>query len=184
MIFYDNGANINYIEQDEHNHSGSHSGADPHTWSSPKEVFLIIDNMYEALVDLNPNHRDLYETNLIQLRRKVQETDSILQSYLSQSKQKAFIIYHPALTYLARDYGLKQYSIENEGKEPSPDQLKRLVDITRQENIRTIFIQQEFDRKNAEIIAKETNCRLVVINPLSYHWDEEIIRIAKALADE
>jgi zinc transport system substrate-binding protein len=50
--------------------------------------------------------------------------------------------------------------------------------------VKTIFIQQEFDRKNAEIIATETGCKLTTINPLSYYWSEETIKIAKALSDE
>ena len=85
---------------------------------------------------------------------------------------------------MARDYGLTQYAIETEGKEPSPEQLRQLVDFAQKESIRTVFIQQEFDRKNAEIIARETGCRVAIINPLSYQWSEELIRIAKILSDE
>ena len=53
----------------------------------------------------------------------------------------------------------------------------------KEHHTKVVFIQQEFDRKNAELIAKETGCRLVVINPLDYHWNTEMIHIAKALAD-
>jgi zinc transport system substrate-binding protein len=88
------------------------------------------------------------------------------------------------LTYFAHDYGLTQYPMEIDGKEPTPEQMKKLVDVAGEKGIKTIFIQQEFDRKNAEIMARETGCRLVVINPLSYHWSEEMIRIAKSLCDE
>jgi len=88
------------------------------------------------------------------------------------------------LTYFARDYGLTQYSIETDGKEPSPEQLKILIETAKKEGIKTVFIQQEFDKRNAELIAKETGCRLVVINPLSYEWGEEILRIAQALSNE
>ena len=85
---------------------------------------------------------------------------------------------------MARDYGLTQYCIETDGKEPSPEQLKTLIETAKAEGIKTVFIQQEFDKKNAELITKETGCRLIIINPLSYNWGEEILRIAKALSDE
>ena len=70
-----------------------------------------------------------------------------------------------------------------DGKEPSPAQLKQLVMTARENHAKVVFIQQEFDQKNAELIAKETGCRLVKINPLDYHWNTELIHIAKALAD-
>jgi len=167
---------------DDHHHS--HSGSDPHIWSSPKQAVVLAKNICNALIVLDKKNEAIYLENLGKLYAKIAETDSIVTSLLNQSKSKSFIIYHPALTYFANDYGLTQYCIEIEGKEPSPNQLKQLIKLSREKNIKTIFIQQEFDKKNAEIIAKETNCNLVIINPLSYHWDEEMIKIAEALLYE
>jgi len=97
---------------------------------------------------------------------------------------RAFIIYHPALSYFARDYGLHQISIEEGGKEPSPAHLKGLMDLCRKEGVRIIFVQPEFDRRNAEIIARQTGTRVVPINPLSYDWEEEMLNVAKSLSTE
>lgn len=186
VLFFDNSKGVHPISA-SHLHESPHhpeSGVDPHTWTSPEEASIIARNMYEALAEIDPGNLDTYKANLDQLLKEISETDRQVKSCLNASSRKSFIIYHPALTYFARDYGLSQYAIEKDGKEPSPEQLKTLIDIARKENVKTVFIQQEFDRKNAEIIAKETGCRLIVINPLSYHWSEEIIRIAKALSDE
>jgi zinc transport system substrate-binding protein len=92
------------------------------------------------------------------------------------------MIYHPALSYFARDYGLHQISIEEGGKEPSPAHLKEIIEVCKTEKVRIVFIQPEFDRRNAEVMAKETGTRIVPINPLSYNWEEEMIKIAKELA--
>jgi zinc transport system substrate-binding protein len=178
VLFFDNSKGIHLTKSRSDNHS------DPHIWTSPKEALLIVQNMYDALTEIDPDHTYIYKVNVEKLQKEINETGQTVDSLLSRSSQKAFIIYHPALTYFARDYGLTQYTIETEGKEPSPEQLKRLIDAAKKENIKTVFVQQEFDRKNAEIIAKETGCRLVAIHPLSYHWQEEIIRIARALSDE
>jgi zinc transport system substrate-binding protein len=164
--------------------SHHYHGVDPHTWSSPKAALIIVQNMYEALVKIDPEHAPVFQANLEKLTAEINETDRIVQSCLNHSASQAFIIYHPALTYFARDYGLTQYSIEEDGKEPTAEQVKKLVDVAKEKGIKTIFIQQEFDKKNAEIIARETGCKLVVINPLSYHWSTEMITIAKALSDE
>ena len=170
-------------ECEDDDHEGHHHGpVDPHTWSSPKQAMIIIRNIYEAVIKLAPEHNDEFTRNYLTLKKEIEETDSVVTQLLSSVESKSFIIYHPALTYLAKDYGLTQYCIEFEGKEPSPDLLQQLVNTAREKNIKVIFVQQEFDRKNAEIIAKETGCKLVTINPLSYHWKEEMIRIAQAIS--
>jgi DHA3 family macrolide efflux protein-like MFS transporter len=186
VVFFDNsrGIPLESGPTHAHTHAHSHAAVDPHTWTSPRAARTIARNICEALSELDPANRLVFQHNLQKLLAEIDRTDQAVQSCLSRSSQKAFIIYHPALTYFARDYGLTQYAIETEGKEPSPEQLKQLVDRAKRESIRTVFIQQEFDRKNAEIIARETGSRLVVINPLSGQWSEEMIRIAKALSDE
>jgi zinc transport system substrate-binding protein len=183
LPFFDNSRGVEWIAPDKTS-SGHLHGRDPHSWASPKQARIIIQNMYEALLEIDPDHAARYRENRDRLLEKINETDRTVQSVLERSSQKSFFIYHPALTYFARDYGLTQYPIETDGKEPTPGQIKKLVDLAGKENIKTIFIQQEFDRKNAELLARETGCRLVIINPLSYRWIEETITIAKALADE
>lgn len=187
LLFFDNSQGIDLITghpHEEPTHSQSNAHIDPHTWSSPHEARIIAQNMCDALIAIDPEHSETYRTNLERLMATIDETDRTIRAHLENSPQRSFIIYHPALSYFARTYGLTQHAIETEGKEPSPEQIKQLVDCAKKESIRTVFIQQEFDRKNAAIIARETNCRLEVINPLSYHWNEEIIRIAKTLSDE
>ena len=102
---------------------------------------------------------------------------------LMENADRTFLIYHPALTYFARDYGLNQISIEADGKEPSPAHLKELIQLCREEQPKIIFVQKEFDTRNAEIIARELQVNVIPINPLSYHWNEEMINIAKALSN-
>lgn len=193
---FDNSKGMIFIQSEEecdhdHHHEGgdihhhAHAGGiDPHTWSSPKKALHIVNNMYDAFVELDPDHQEIYKNNLEKLKAEINRTDSVITDLLKDIPNRSFIIYHPALSYFAEDYGLEQYCIEIDGKEPSPEILKRLVETSKEKEIKIIFIQQEFDLKNAEIIAKETGCKLVTINPLSYEWSKEMIHIAKALADE
>ena len=77
---------------------------------------------------------------------------------------------------------MHQISIEEGGKEPSPAHLKELIDLCRTENVHVIFVQPEFDKRNAETIAQQTGTKVVPINPLSYNWEEEMLKVAEALA--
>jgi len=183
--FFDNSTGVSMIELGHYHGDHFHSeGADPHIWSSPKAARKIVRNMCASLIEIDSENKDQYTANLKKLLEYIDAVDENITQILQNSSQKAFIIYHPALSYFARDYGLTQYSIEFHGSEPSPEQLKQMIEAAKEIGIKTVFVQQEFDKKNAEIIAQELGCQLITINPLSYDWGEEMINIAQALSDE
>ena len=165
-------------EGHNHNHEGA---SDPHIWNSTKNAEVIAANMRDAFIQLDPKHRKEFETNYQNLIAQIRQTEDSLTDILKDLKGSSFLIYHPALTYWAHDYGLNQYSIENQGKEPSAAYIKALMDTVRGKNVRVIFIQQEFDSKNAQTIAKELNIPVRQINPLNYDWNQELIDMANAL---
>ena len=161
----------------DHFHEG---GVEPHVWNSTQNALIIADNIYQALCELDSTHQEDYQKRLDVLKQTIRQTDANIRTLL-ENADSTFLIYHPALSYFARDYGLKQISIEEGGKEPSPAQLKALIETCRNENVHTIFVQQEFDQRNAQLIANELGVNIVSINPLSYDWVKEMIRIAEAL---
>jgi zinc transport system substrate-binding protein len=170
-------------EQVDHaGHDHTHEALDPHVWSSPRAMRIFVRNMLDALVEANPERAETYRENYLRLSEKIDAVDSTLTALLETAPSRSFIIYHPALGYLARDYGLRQHSIEFEGKNPSPAQLKELIDLARREKINTLFVQRGFDLKNGEVIAREIGAELFEIDPLRYEWDEELIRIATLLS--
>ena len=182
MKVYDTSKGIDLIRDKGHWH-GDHfheGGVEPHVWNSTQNALIIADNIYQALCELDSTHQDDYQKRLDVLKQTIRQTDANVRTLL-ENADSTFLIYHPALSYFARDYGLKQVSIEEGGKEPSPAQLKTLIETCRNENVHTIFVQQEFDQRNAQLIANELGVNIVSINPLSYDWVKEMIRIAEAL---
>ena len=182
MKIYDTSKGIDLIRDKGHWH-GNHfheGGVEPHIWNSTQNALIIADNIYQALCELDSTHQADYKNRLDSLKQSIRQTDAETRRLL-ENADSTFLIYHPALSYFARDYGLKQISIEEGGKEPSPAQLKDLIETCRNENIHTIFVQQEFDQRNAQLIAHELGLNIVSINPLSYDWTEEMLRTAKAL---
>lgn len=166
----------------EHSHESEHAeGADPHYWVSPKCVLKFILPIRDLLIRLNPAGRTRYEEKCDSLISQVIKVDSLAQSYFSEHPGGSFMIYHPNLAYLARDYGLEEIAVEFEGKEPNPSRLKELIDLARGKNIDAIFVQKEYDRKNAQAIADEIGADLVIIDPLSPDWYVSTIEIIKAL---
>ena len=183
LLFFDTSRGVSLLK-DNHTHGAKeghmHEGVDPHIWNSPRNAAIMAENIYRALCELDQKNEAYYKHRVDSLLRQIASTDSIIRTELP-ALDKAFVIYHPALTYFAADYGLRQISIEEEGKEPSPAHLEELIKRCKAEKVKVIFVQQEFDVRNAEVIAKELNVKVVPINPLSYQWQKEMLGIAKAL---
>ena len=182
MKVFDTSRGVDFIRGEGHWH-GDHfheGGVEPHIWNSTRNAIIIAENIYEALCELDAIHQEEYKNRLDSLKETIAQTDAKVSAFL-ENADSTFLIYHPALSYFARDYGLKQISIEENGKEPSPAQLKSLIETCRKEKAHVIFVQQEFDQRNAQLIADELGVNVVPINPLSYDWDEEMVRVAQAL---
>jgi len=189
MKILDLSANIDLIElsgtdeeDDKGGHEGHHHGGpDPHYWMSPLSAYVIAEDVKNFLTELNPVSAQKYEAGLKSLQEKIALVDSTLREGLSEAGSATFMIYHPALEYMAHDYGLEQISFEDEGKSPSPARMKELIDIARDKGISVIFIQAEYDLRNAESLADETGARLVVINPMNRDWPAAVLEVAKSI---
>jgi zinc transport system substrate-binding protein len=155
----------------EHHHEGGHiEAADPHFWVSPKCALVIASSVKFFLCGLNPSQSQKYNSNYQLLISKIQELDNKAGKLFSVVPVKSFMIYHPNLAYIARDYGLEEIPVEYEGKEPAPSRMRELIDRARKENLKTIFVQVEYDTKNAKAIAGEAGAKIVLIDPLSENW--------------
>lgn len=183
--FYDTSTGINLIHQKcSHTHIQNddthYHGIEPHIWNSPDNARTIAENIYNALSELDEKNSVYYKQRTDSLILIIDETEDKIREFIKKA-DKTFLIYHPALTYFAREYGLEQISIEEGGKEPSPAHLQSLIKTCKEKKANIIFVQQEFDKRNAELIANELGLEVIPINPLNYNWPEEMINTAKAL---
>jgi zinc transport system substrate-binding protein len=166
----------------EHHRIGDHiEGADPHYWVSPKCALVMAGSVRTLLCELNPSQKQKYDSNYNVLILKIQDIDKKARGYFSVTQARSFMIYHPNLAYLAKDYGLEEIPVEFEGKEPTPSRLRDLIDHSRKDHIKTIFVQREYDTKNAKVIAGEIGAQITVIDPLSENWAKSVGEIIEAL---
>ena len=166
------------IHHGDHSHT---SGVDPHIWMSPKVMKKIVPKIKDAIILNFPELEETVNLNFKELMMDLEARNiAALQMSKNISKNK-FIIFHPALTYFARDYNLEQIPIEYEGKEPSPFQIAGIINIAKTEKIPLIFVQEEYDVRNAEQIARETKAQIVRINPMAYDWMKSVDEIINTL---
>ncbi|WP_346694049.1 zinc ABC transporter substrate-binding protein [uncultured Alistipes sp.] len=160
-----------------HGHSHAH-GIDPHIWTSPRALQHMAANAYEAIHALWPDSVK-YTENHARLQEQLAALDARTAGKIAASGVRYFIIYHPALTYYARDYGLQQVAIEDDGKEPSARALARLIEQARRDSVRTIFYQSQFPASAVEVIARDIEAQSVAIDPLK----EDVIANIDSLTD-
>lgn len=177
--------NVSLIRGDDFVH-GDHvhkGGIDPHIWMSPKVVKSFLPRIKETLTKYYPEYKETIEKNHTVFLAEIEAIDAEYKRVTADLEHRKFMIFHPALTYLARDYGLEQVPIEFEGKEPSPQKLRALIDTANNDNIRIIFIQAEFDKRSAGMVVDATGAELAVINPLAYNWEDSVTEILRLIKE-
>ncbi|HOQ51759.1 MAG TPA: metal ABC transporter substrate-binding protein [Candidatus Atribacteria bacterium] len=153
---------INLIKEGE--------GANPHIWLSLPNAQIMVKNISQALSTLDPENSAYYERNAGEYIQKLAELDHWFREKVQNLRQRSFVAQHPAWDYLARDYNLELKGVieKSPGKEPSPRELKNLIEEMRKEDIRVIFAEPQLNQKIAQVLAQETNAQVVLLDPLGY----------------
>ena len=154
---------------------------DPHIWLAPTEVKILAKNTLEALKTGFPEHAADFERNYLQFMSKVDSISAQIEQKLSKLIRRDILIFHPALAYYARQFKLVQIPLELDGKEPSPKHMKEIVDLAHQESIHVVFIQKEFDPAFARQLAVEISGKVVIIDPLDYNWEKQMLDITEKI---
>ena len=173
---------IELISGSHHFDADDKEGIDPHTWTSVANARVIIKNMLDDVVELDPEHKAEYESNYRDFDRELSEFQDSIALRLQSVKGGAFVVWHPSLSYFARDYGLEQISLEYDGKEVPVKYMEKKVAYAVSRKPSVFFFQKGMDTNQAQTVNTQIGTRLVEINPLGYDWKSEIRKIADALS--
>jgi zinc transport system substrate-binding protein len=186
MLIVPTDAGINKIKSADHHHEQGNTEEevlDPHIWLSPALVRSQAIVIREALMKADPAHKNEYEANYKKFDDELILLDKEIKVILSPgtTKNRIFMVYHPAWGYFARDYGLTQIPIEQEGKEPKPAYLEQLINEARKQQIKAIFIQPEFSTKMAQTLASAIGGKVILADSMTGDWAENLKTVAKEL---
>jgi zinc transport system substrate-binding protein len=169
----------------DHDHDHEHENQitalelmDSHIWLDPLNDLIMARNICNTLSNAMPEHAQYFELNFQSFRRCLVALDKKLKKMLEPHKGKAFLVYHPAFGYFAKRYGLRQEPVELGGKSPTPQHLQKVIDLALKKNINIIFVQPEFNRKAAKLIAKAINGAVIKLDPLAYNLIDNYITFA------
>ncbi|MCC8117738.1 MAG: zinc ABC transporter substrate-binding protein [Bacteroidales bacterium] len=158
-----------------------HLETDPHVWTSINNGKMIASNMVDMLTIIDPDSAKMYKRNYQRMVQRLDSLNRVITNKVSGAGLPAFAVWHPSLSYFARDYGLEQISVGQESKEASIGNIASVIKQARADSVRVFFYQKEFDSRQAESISKEIGARMVQISPLDYEWETEIMHIADEL---
>lgn len=167
---------------DHHDHGDGHShgDADPHTWSSPRNVRIIADNMRAALDSIDPANKQWYDARYKAFAAHVDSLDRALGERLAGAR--AFSVWHPSLSYFARDYGLEQISVGGENKDVSVGRLRAAIDNAASHGARVVVFQPDIDSRQALSLMQNRDLKRVDFNPMDRDWERQLVVVADAIA--
>jgi zinc transport system substrate-binding protein len=165
-------------------HAGhDHEGLDPHTWLSPLLARQQAHAIAAALSTIDPPHAELFMRNDSLFAIACAALHDSIQAIIGKKPQGTpFLVFHPSWGYFAREFGLTQVAIEVDGKEPSPAELGKIFETARKYRIKTIYVQPQFSRRSAQIIAAELGAAVVTADPLAENWEQNLLACARSIA--
>lgn len=174
---HDDHDNAHASDDDEHR-----SEPDPHVWLSPVNAKVMVDNIVETLISLDPDGAEYYKTNAEAVKEELNAVYNEVKTILQPVSGKKILVYHPAFGYFTDEFELEQIAIETGGKEPTPQQIEHIIEEAQELSIQIIVVQPEFSKESAKIIADAIGGRVTVLQPLTEDYMSNLIFIAEEIA--
>jgi zinc transport system substrate-binding protein len=149
---------------DEHDDGGTN----PHFWLDPVLAQKQVEAIAAALVAADPDNKDFYLENAADYIAQLQSLDEEIKSITQLFSSREFITFHPAWTYFAKRYGLVEAAViaEAPGKEPTIEDIMRIVDKVRNLKVKAIFAEPQFSTKAADTIAADSGAEVLLLDPI------------------
>jgi zinc transport system substrate-binding protein len=155
---------------------------DPHVWLSPVLMKQQAETIRDALVRLDPAGEATYDENLAALRADLDALDARIRGIFAGLEGRRVYVFHPAYGYFTAEYGLEQVAVEQAGKSPGARYLAGLTRQARADGIDVIFVQPQFGRRSAEVVARAIGGRVVTLDPLPERYVEGLELLARRVA--
>ena len=135
----------------------------PHSWMSPKNALIYVENIRQAFVELDPDNADTYNANATAYSDQIKAIDQQLEADLAKvpESQRYLVSCEGAFSYLTRDYGLQEIYIWpiNAEQQFTPKQVQRVIEKVKDNNIPTIFCESTVSSEGQKQVAKTTGSK-------------------------
>ena len=146
----------------------SENELDPHFWLDPVRYADVVKAITDKFVETDPANADGYRERSAAMLADVTKLDNDFKTGLANCKLKTFVTSHQAFAYLAKRYGLQMVGIAGftPDTEPTPQRIREVQDIVREQKVSTIFYEELVSPKVAESIARDVHVKTAVLSPI------------------
>lgn len=183
------GVRLIYGTHDAAHHAASgderhaHGEADPHVWSSVENARIIAGNVVDALVSADPEHGGYYRERGRVFQARLDSLAGVWHQRVAPKAGDAFVVWHPALSYFARENGLRQIALNVDNKENSSLRLRDVIEEARSQGARALFVAKGVNPAQTVTVAAELGVRPVEIDVMSSDWEGEMNKVVNAIAE-
>lgn len=146
-----------------------HAAGDPHTWMDPNNVKIWVENIRQALTDIDPSGREVYKGNAEAYTHKLTELDEWITQEVAQipTDNRKLVTDHESMGYFADRYGfelagLLLQSLSTNASASASD-LAKVEEAIKLMGIRTIFMEVGANDTLALQVAADTGVSVVSI---------------------
>jgi len=162
---------------------GAGGRKDPHIWMDPRLVEIQVRTIRDALIQADPEGRDVYRHNAAAFIHRLQVLDRSIRQELASLHNRNIMTFHPAFGYFAAAYDLHQIPIEAGGKEPGARRMTDIIQTGRRLGVKVLLVEPQFSRRTATVVARAVGARLVTANPLAEDYVRNLSSLARAIAE-
>jgi zinc transport system substrate-binding protein len=171
-------------DHEGHDHHGHHhhpDELDPHTWLDPMQAVASAQEMATAFGQFRPALAQLFADRAQALETRLAKLDQEIRNQLAPHAGRRFFVFHPAFGHFAEAYGLEQVAVEDQGHEPGPRQLARVINQAKADGATAIVVQPQFSEKAAGTVARAAGLQVINLDPLSDDYENNLRHIARTL---
>lgn len=164
----------------EHHHEGE-TAYDEHVWLSLKNAKIIVQEMGEALGELDADHKDAYQENCdVYLKQLSQLDEQFAETIETALKDTILVADRFPFLYLVKDYGLHYYAAFSgcsAETESSFETITFLMGKVEELGLSSVLVIENSDHRLAETVVRNTeehNQEILVLNSLQSITEKEI----------
>tara|TARA_B110000495_G_C22914124_1_gene533886 strand:+ start:189 stop:1115 length:927 start_codon:yes stop_codon:yes gene_type:complete len=168
-----------YIESDNRLKLSAESKelrTDPHIWLNPITIKIQVQNIADALIELDPENKNYYQKNADSYKLELDSMDKKIRDDLAQCNNNDFFAFHNAFAYFAQEYGLNQHTVLKSIdplSNPSPQDIMEVINLAKALDVKVIFTEEGVNPRMSQVIADEIGSRVLVLSPLEFRDGEK-----------
>ena len=144
----------------------------PHTFLSITASMLQVSTIARELGKLDPDNASFFQNNARNYNRRLRQLRADALSRIKTAPTASYRVAteHGAYDYLLREFGLEVSAVIEPAHvmEPSPSQMKKVLDLISAKNIRVLFSEQDRQSGYVKTLIRETGLSVYPLTHITH----------------